>query len=270
MFVSYAQNFEDVMLERVFGSQTNGFYIDVGAWHPETYSVTKHFYEKGWSGINIEPSKSYYEILTKRRSRDINLNVAIGTCVGSRDFIEVPESGLSSLGRDAIARAEQHDLSSRCYKIPVLTLQSVCEQYCCGKPLSFLKIDVEGCERDVIASLDWRIHRPVVVLVEAVHPDTGLPAWDTWECILLDAGYNFVWFDGLNRYYLKSECEDLKKHFLVPPGFADGFVLESSNPLCMKLGMKLALASRRILPPTVRKLLVRVYGLSKGMALRGA
>ena len=79
MFVSYAQNFEDVMLHRVFGSVGDGFYIDIGAWHPDLHSVTKHFYDMGWTGINIEPSKSYARLLKRRRRRDINLDVAIGS-----------------------------------------------------------------------------------------------------------------------------------------------------------------------------------------------
>ena len=54
-FVSYAQNFEDVLLHRVFGGQETGFYVDVGAYHPVDGSVTKAFYDLGWSGINLEP-----------------------------------------------------------------------------------------------------------------------------------------------------------------------------------------------------------------------
>ena len=53
--VSYSQNFEDVMLWRALKDVENGFYIDVGANHPAIDSVTKLFYENGWSGINIEP-----------------------------------------------------------------------------------------------------------------------------------------------------------------------------------------------------------------------
>ena len=61
--ISYAQNQEDVLLRREFPDCTNGFYIDVGANDPVWDSVTKHFYDRGWHGINIEPGLEPYEPL---------------------------------------------------------------------------------------------------------------------------------------------------------------------------------------------------------------
>jgi len=61
--ISYAQNFEDVMLARVFHGRKNGFYVDVGAADPINLSVTKWFYDLGWSGINVEPNRKLFERL---------------------------------------------------------------------------------------------------------------------------------------------------------------------------------------------------------------
>ena len=61
--VSYAQNFEDVMLHRALKNIDQGFYIDVGANDPEIDSVTKAFYDMGWRGINIEPVAEWFEKL---------------------------------------------------------------------------------------------------------------------------------------------------------------------------------------------------------------
>ena len=55
--VSHAQNFEDVILNRALEDVESGFYIDIGANDPDIDSVTRYFYEKGWSGIKIEPFK---------------------------------------------------------------------------------------------------------------------------------------------------------------------------------------------------------------------
>ncbi|MEN9520867.1 MAG: hypothetical protein RLZZ381_3455, partial [Cyanobacteriota bacterium] len=100
-FISYAQNFEDVLLNRVFKHKTKGFYIDVGALHPTSDSVTKAFYDRGWSGINIEPIKDYYNIFEQERSRDINLNIALSNSSGKLDFFEVVgQLGNSTLNKE--------------------------------------------------------------------------------------------------------------------------------------------------------------------------
>ena len=59
-FVSYAQNYEDVMLWRVLRDVERGFYVDVGAADPEEWSVTRAFYDRGRSGINVEPLEEYF------------------------------------------------------------------------------------------------------------------------------------------------------------------------------------------------------------------
>jgi hypothetical protein len=43
--ISYAQNFEDVMIARLFDAGYRGFYVDIGAAHPDFLSVTRHFYD---------------------------------------------------------------------------------------------------------------------------------------------------------------------------------------------------------------------------------
>ena len=60
-FISYAQNFEDVILRRALKDIEKGFYVDVGAHDPVIDSVTKAFYDLGWRGINIEPVKEWFE-----------------------------------------------------------------------------------------------------------------------------------------------------------------------------------------------------------------
>ena len=61
--ISYAQNFEDVMLWRALGHIKGGVYIDVGAYDPLVDSVSKAFYEHGWRGIHLEPLPVYCNAL---------------------------------------------------------------------------------------------------------------------------------------------------------------------------------------------------------------
>ena len=67
--ISYAENHEDVLLERCFKGSTEGFFIDVGAWEPVDQSVTNHFSSRGWRGINVEPVPEYFARLQAARPR---------------------------------------------------------------------------------------------------------------------------------------------------------------------------------------------------------
>jgi hypothetical protein len=107
--ISYSQNLEDVMIARLFPHEYRGFYIDVGAADPENLSVTCHFYNQGWSGVNVEPVTKFYDRLQQMRPRDITLKVAIGDTPGKSLFFEAQEinenSGPSAqLYRDFISK----------------------------------------------------------------------------------------------------------------------------------------------------------------------
>ena len=229
-FVSYAQNFEDVMLWRALRSVPDGFYIDAGASYPNTDSVTRAFYEHGWRGINIEPLPAPAANLRLHRPRDINLALALDDTPGRRPFFAVLEGdppvagGLSTLD-PATAR----DHAARGYwlaesEVETSTLTAICDRHVQG-PIHFLKIDVEGCERAVLAGADFVRYRPWIVVVEATRPASPEPAHAAWEGLLSAADYRMVWNDGLNRFYAAAEHHGaLAPHFVLPPNVFDDFV----------------------------------------------
>ena len=121
-FVSYAQNFEDVMLWRALGSVKQGFYIDVGAADPVDMSVTQAFYETGWHGVNVEPAPHYFDRLRAARSADVNLEVAVGRTSGSRMFYEIDQTGLSTLSAEIAAEHEAAGWTVRGRQVELMTL----------------------------------------------------------------------------------------------------------------------------------------------------
>ena len=94
--ISYAQNFEDVMLDRVFRGRTDGFYVDVGAMDPVWGSVTKRFYDLGWRGVNVEPVPRFHKALVRGRPCDVNLAVALGRSRGRLELFDFPVAGVST------------------------------------------------------------------------------------------------------------------------------------------------------------------------------
>ena len=149
-FISYAQNYEDVMLRRALKDVDKGFYIEVCTNDPVVDSVTKYFYDAGWHGINIEPVSKWFEKLQQDRPNDINLQLAVGARKGKVNSYEVVGIGLSTVDESIEKRhEEEHEFELKIYGIPLVRLATICEQ----NPYSdihFIKIDVEERELSVL------------------------------------------------------------------------------------------------------------------------
>ena len=232
--ISYAQNFEDVILERFFNKQKIGFYIDIGAADPLIDSVTKHFYDKGWRGVNVEPSPLFFEKLILERKRDTNLNCICSNKEILCTFFDIPNSGLSTVYQNFatsnVTKENQKDYLGNAVTayeeklIESRQLSSILEQYATNIEIDFLKIDVEGAEKEVIESNNWNIFRPKVIIVESTLPNSQIAAFESWEGILILSGYVFVYFDGLNRFYLRNDLLKHKEIFAYPPCVFDEFI----------------------------------------------
>ncbi len=224
MMVSFAQNAEDVLLNRLFAADYLGFYVDIGANDPISGSITKHFYDRGWSGVNVEPA-NVFERLCKERPRDFNLNVAISDYCGRATLFDYPDaSANATLNRTVADANEQFTFACQPREVDVITLRRLCEQHVGERTIDFMSIDVEGHERAVIVGGDWRRFRPRVLVVEATFPHTPRPSHMGWESLLLEQGYCFAIFDGLNRFYVRHEDADLLPLLAVPACVHDQFV----------------------------------------------
>lgn len=226
--ISYSQNFEDVILNRVFDGRARGFYIDLGAMDPVYDSVTKAFYDRGWFGINIEPNGYFHAKLVDSRPRDLNLNVAVGDKEETRSFYVFEKEGISTFSEDFRNRSLERGYSCKDAPCRVTTLASICEEHV-KCPIDFLKIDAEGWEGPILHGANWNLFRPTVLVLEAIEPFLHAPSWESWEPFLLtQCGYTFAYFDGLNRFYLAQESEELTRHFARPPGILDGFQMHAT------------------------------------------
>jgi FkbM family methyltransferase len=221
--ISYAQRYEDMHLLRVFGQQADGFYIDIGAGHPVYDNVSFAFYLRGWSGITVEPNPWLAQLSNAVRPRDRRIQSLVGSSSGEATYYLVEDfHGLSTTVEDhARAAKSEFGKRSQAMTIPVTTLRTLCEQHA-PKAIDFLKIDVEGAEREVLAGGDWARFRPKVVVLEALEPVTMAPSWEAWEPLLLDRGYRFAFFDSLNRYYVAEEHAALAGPLAMAPGSFEG------------------------------------------------
>lgn len=234
---SYAQNFEDVMLARAFPG-AEGFYVDVGANDPDIDNVTRVFYERGWSGINIEPLSANMQALRKKRTRDINLEIAVGEQDGSITFYEIGKwHGYSTIDPAVVEQHRRDGLEVIEREVPLRKLSDVLDEHAKGKAIDFLKIDVEGTELSVLRGLDLRRHRPKIILLESKMPvtihmvdrvDEVPDRAEEYTAYLAPFGYRFAYHDGLNAFFVAEEHRALEKAFARPPGTFDRISHEAS------------------------------------------
>ena len=241
--VSYAQNGEDVMLARALHGIQHGFYIDVGAAGPTEHSVTRTFYDRGWTGLNVEPTRRFFDALAAARPHDINIRAALDATAGDQTFYAFEGTGLSTLDAQVAENHKPGGWPMTRTEVRTRTLADLCEEWA-PPAIHFLKIDVEGAEERVLRGADFARFRPWITVVEATRPMSPEPDFAAWEPILTAAGYEFVWFDGLNRFYLAAEHADrLRPHFRLPVNFFDDFDLY--NPVAERLKAELAATRAR-------------------------
>ena len=51
---SYSQKGEDLIVHAFFGKRKNGYYLDIGSFHPTWISNTHLFHKHGWTGTVVD------------------------------------------------------------------------------------------------------------------------------------------------------------------------------------------------------------------------
>lgn len=168
---SYSQEGEDMILKRIFENKKDGFYVDVGAFHPIRFSNTLYFYRKGWRGINIEANPEIIELFNKFRPRDININVGVGKETKELTYFMFNEPALNTFDEEL---AKQRDGLNeykiiKTMKINLKPLREILDRFLPrNQTIDFMNIDVEGLDFEVLQGNDWEKYSPNVILVEII------------------------------------------------------------------------------------------------------
>jgi FkbM family methyltransferase len=243
-YVSYASNFEDVLLLRMFAERQSGIYVDIGADHPTYWSTTKVFYDRGWHGINVEPGP-HFEDLAAQRPRDINIRGVVLDRAGEVDFfLHEGLLGTSTVQAHIDPGLSAYDLRRRKIRVKAVTLRQLAEEYPEILTASFVKIDAEGAEDSIVAEADWTVLRPEVLLIEATKPYSN-ERCDARRMSKLKAnGFREAYFDGVNAWLVREESAELLRHFRLPVNQLDGFML--FDPEKEHLALQVAALKRQV------------------------
>lgn len=223
--ISFAQNGEDIILMRAFADAPGGFYVDVGAGDPIFGSLTWNLVTLlGWSGIDIEPQPELASRLRDKHARGVVLEKVVSRTSGDVSFFRLEDNwGMSTTLKDLAVRHEAEGWSVVEERVESCTLDSVLEQYC-DRPIDLLKIDVEGAELEVLQSIELRRWMPKVLVVEATEPASTRSTHEAWESMVTDENYVLTLFDGLNRFYVRSDLKQLQDRIRVPANVFDAYV----------------------------------------------
>ena len=228
MLISYAQNFEDVILWRALRHVERGFYVDIGAQDPVMDSVSLAFYKLGWRGVHVEPTPAYAQALRLARPDESVLQAAVSDRGGLISLHEIPHTGLST-GEAQIAESHARaGFAPQETDVPAITLEALLERYG-DQEIHWLKIDVEGMEGSVLRSWGAASARPWIIVIEATVPLGQQTTHEAWESLLVERGYVFVYWDGLNRFYVSKQRPELVSAFSAPPNVFDNFALSGTG-----------------------------------------
>lgn len=201
------------IISHLFSEQAQGTYVDIGAAHPTILSVTHSLYESGWRGINVEPVRARLALFLNARPEDSNLNLAVGLRPGTVEYCDFVADTPEGIAQQAVR-----------YQVEVATGDAVLAKL--QMPLDLLSIHVNGHEADVLRSINFRQHRPKVLVIGAVKEVVNLqnrsdtpsvcPSWSFWEDYVLSHDYRLVSFDGHTRVYLRADL-NLTKSLVSAP-----------------------------------------------------
>lgn len=211
---SYAQEGEDILLKRIFeyrNINNGGFYVDVGAHHPQRFSNTYFFYKRGWNGINIDATPFSMKLFNELRKRDINLEFAVSDKQETLTYYMFNEPALNSFDKELSLKRNllEHYSILETKNINTITLENILDKYLPkNQDIDFLSIDVEGFDFQVLKSNNWEKYSPKVVLIEILSKDI--------ESMIGSEVY--IYMKKLNyKYYAKS----VHTHFFIKEDFFD-------------------------------------------------
>ncbi len=131
--------------------------------------MSKAFYEQGWRGVHVEPVPYYADLLRQDRPDSSTPAGTVGYA-GMLELNVIADTGLST-GVKTYADAHQtaHGFAYVTIPTPMLPIKTALASLE-GRPVHWLKIDVEGLEEEVLRGWDSTTLRPWIMVIEATVP----------------------------------------------------------------------------------------------------
>ena len=198
---SYSMDGEDIFIVEYFRKKKNGFYIDVGCYHPIHRNNTYLLHKNGWSGINIDIHQFSIDLFNFLRPNDINLNYAVSDQNGMVEmFYQKKLSQLSTIDEQQAQMSFQGNIKKS--KIKSLSLDAILEKTNLTETkIDLLDIDVEGADLRVLKGFTIEKFKPELICVEIHKKD--IKNSEIYK-YLSNFSYELVW-SGVFSHIFKSK-----------------------------------------------------------------
>jgi FkbM family methyltransferase len=203
----YSQSGEDIFVNKLL-PEKNGFYVDVGAFHPKHYLNTYLLYKKGWKGINIDPNPATIKLFKKNRKNDTNLQLGIFDGEKDLTYYKFSHASCNTFSKE---QAEKMKVKKwidflgteivRC-----TSLREIFKKYLPNnQTIDLLNVDAEGFDEVVLRSNDWERYKPRVIIVESPDFNIANPDEDAVYNFLKSKSYVPYAFTGLSLIFVTSQ-----------------------------------------------------------------
>ena len=197
---SYSMDGEDLIIFDYFKNKKNGFFIDVGSYHPIHRNNTFLLYKKGWQGINIDIHSFSIDLFNHLRPNDLNYNFAVSDKNEIlKMYYQKELSQLSTIDNAYAKKVFQGHIKEK--KIQALTLNEILKISKIEKKIDFLDIDVEGADFKVLQGLSFDKFRPELICIE-IHEENYKES-EIYK-FLDGINYELIW-SGVFSYIFKSK-----------------------------------------------------------------
>lgn len=189
--LSYSQEGEDMMLAKLLQFHPKGFYVDVGAHHPERYSNTANLYARGWRGINIDPIPDMKANFDRLRPRDINLQMGVGEQEATMTYHMFDPGAYNTFSEEKAAEVRAQGVTELGkQEIAIRPLAAILDEHMpVGIEVDVMNVDVETLDHEVLKSNDWHKYRPKLIVVEMLRLEVVDYDKDPIYQLLTEQGY---------------------------------------------------------------------------------
>lgn len=166
--MKYSQSDEESYILQELGDLPTGKFVDIGAYDIFRFSNTRALYERGWSGIMVEPQPANYKAIAehyKDEPRIKVLNVAIGATNEEIDFYESDGDAVGTTDLSHMKKWGNAGVKYSKIRVQQMSVVDFFNEH--GKDVDFISIDTEATNIIVFRNIpDWVFKRAKMIVIE--------------------------------------------------------------------------------------------------------